>query len=167
MKHWDRRQETMRNNIAGSKRGVFPLLLKICVLIGLRTWPQGFTGIHLFLQALTDIHVSNILNYGAVTALPLSVWHFGPEWRALSVMQAGDGDTRLITGSGVGAQLSLHISRMMIQLCMQSNTLDKWSPETIIVSRNIMGWLRPGRPPSSSRQICPAVMDCSVQWNLL
>ena len=27
----------MRHNIAGSKRGVFPLLLKICVLIGLRT----------------------------------------------------------------------------------------------------------------------------------
>ena len=40
------RQETMRNNIAGSKRGVFPLLLKICVLIGLRTGPQGFTGIY-------------------------------------------------------------------------------------------------------------------------
>ena len=51
--------------------------------------------------------------------------------------------------SGVGAQLSLHISRMMIQLCMQSNTLDKWSPESIIVSRNIMGWSGPGGPPSN------------------
>lgn len=76
-------------------------------------------------------------------------------------MQAGDGDTRLITGSGVGAQLSLHISRMMIQLCMQSNTLDKWSPESIIVSRNIMGWSGPADHPAHTSQICPDIMDGS------